>query len=234
MLIIALALALSACSGAQHPVATSRHTMASSPAPPVTPASCLSAEPTLKPVSVGALDVQVIGTGSSAIVISNESGQELCGWKDVAHSFVVQGYTVALYDYVGAPDDNAVAVATWMRSHGSTRVALFGGSMGAMASVIAAARLKPAPDALVALSAEQYLQGQDVAKSAAKLGCPTLFVTADHDPYGSDSSDAEFQKVAPSGVSTLTVVPGSDHGIVLLSHPDVARQVATFLRTHLG
>jgi pimeloyl-ACP methyl ester carboxylesterase len=176
----------------------------------------------------------VLGEGHAAVVISNESEQDLCSWKDVADSLLAQGYTVALYDYIGAADDNAVAVARWMRAHGASKLALFGGSMGAMASVIAAARLKPAPDALVALSAEQYLEGSDVGMSAVKLRCPTLFVTADNDPYGSDSADAGFQKLAPEGVSTLTVVPGADHGIQLLTHPDVMQQVTAFLKTQLG
>jgi pimeloyl-ACP methyl ester carboxylesterase len=86
----------------------------------------------------------------------------------------------------------------------------------------------------VALSAEQYLEGTDVGMSAAKLSCPTLFVTADNDPYGSDSADGGFQKLAPKGVSTLTVVPGTDHGIQLLTHADVMQQVTAFLKTQLG
>jgi pimeloyl-ACP methyl ester carboxylesterase len=229
-----LALALSGCSFVHPGESVPGHSSTSEPLPEPTTASCLSSEPAVNAVRVGALEVQVLGEGRAAVVISNESEQDLCSWKDVADSLLAQGYTVALYDYVGAADDNAVAVARWMRAHGTSKLALFGGSMGAMASVIAAARLKPAPDALVALSAEQYLEGTDVGMSAAKLRCPTLFVTADNDPYGSDAADAGFQKLAPKGVSTLTVVPGTDHGIQLLAHADVMEQVKAFLKTELG
>jgi pimeloyl-ACP methyl ester carboxylesterase len=229
-----LTIALSGCSAAGSSVSADRHSPTSEPLPKPTTASCLASEPAAKAVRVGALEVQVLGDGESGVVISNESEQDLCDWKNLADSLVSQGYTVALYNYIGAADDNAVAVARWMRAHGASKLALFGGSMGAMASVIGAARLKPAPNALVALSAEQYLEGTDVGASAARLRCPTLFVTADNDPYGSDSADAGFQKLTPKGVSTLIVVPGSDHGIQLLAHPEVSQQVMAFLQAHLG
>lgn len=183
---------------------------------------------------VGPLEVQVLGTGSKAVVISNQSGQDLCGWKPVAEALVSRGYEVALYDYIGAADENAASVANWMRSRGATKLALLGASQGAKASIIAATHTSIPPDALVALSGEQYLEGQDVSKSAAKLRCPTLFVTANHDPFDATSANEEFQQVAPKGVSTLIVVPGTDHGIQLLGHPDVSAQVFAFLQAHLG
>jgi len=229
-----VALILSGCSTASSTTSAGGHSPTSDPLPKPTTASCLASEPVAKAVRVGALEVQVLGDGDSGVVISNQSEQDLCDWKSLADSLVSQGYTVALYNYIGAADDNAVAVAHWMRAHDASKLALLGGSMGAMASVIAAARLKPAPNALVALSAEQYLEGTDVGMSAADLRCPTLFVTADNDPYGSDSADAAFKKLTPKGVSTLIVVLGSDHGIQLLTHADVSQQVTAFLQAHLG
>ncbi|MGN6203984.1 hypothetical protein [Humibacter sp.] len=229
-----VALSLTGCTGGPEapPLRNSTQTVTRAPEP--TPASCLASEPEVRATGMGQVEVQVLGTGSKVVVISNQSGQDLCGWKAVAEALVSRGYEVALYDYVGAADENAVTIATLMRAQGATKLALLGASQGAKASIIAATRTSVPPDALVALSGEQYLEGQDVSKSAAKLRCPTLFVTADHDPFDATSANEEFQRVAPKGVSTLTVVPGTDHGIQLLGHPDVSAQVFAFLQAHLG
>lgn len=233
MLVVCIsALSLNGCSATARPHVATTTAATSSPVASVAP--CLAEEQHVRAVTVDGIDVQILGTSHRAVVVSNQSGQDLCGWKDLADTLVAQGDEVVLYDYLGPADDNAEAITSWMRSHGAQKVALLGGSQGAKASIIAAAALKTPPEALVALSAEQYLEGEDVAKSAAKLRCPTLFVTADHDPFDSTSSNEEFQKEAPPGVSTLTVVPGSDHGIQLLDHSDVRTQVFAFLAAHLG
>jgi pimeloyl-ACP methyl ester carboxylesterase len=224
-----VALTLGGCSAASHPAQTASHRTLSGPV-----ADCLTSEPQIRAANVGILRVQVLGSGTRAVVISEQSGEDLCAWKPYARSLVSRGYEVVLYDYIGPEDKNAAALTTWIRGQGATKVALLGGSEGAKASIVAGAALPDPPDAVVALSPEQVLNGDDVAPSAAKLRCPTLLVTADHDPYGSAEATANFQAVAPKGLSSRLVVAGTDHGIQLLDHSDVDARVLAFLRAHLG
>ena len=61
---------------------------------------------------MGQVEVQILGTGSKVVVISNQSGQDLCGWKSVAEALVSRGYEVALYNYVLNQADPLVAAAS--------------------------------------------------------------------------------------------------------------------------
>jgi len=178
--------------------------------------------------------VQLIGSASRAVVVSNQSGGDLCRWMPLATALHARGFEVALYNYIGAPDRNAGEILRYLRAHGVAHVALLGGSQGAKASIIAAAAATPQPDALVALSGEGYLEGVNVSDSAAKLHCPTLYVTAEHDPYGSYDANEEFQKVTPHGVSTLVVIPGADHGIQMLGDDGIQDRVLDFLDAHVA
>ena len=147
-----IALSLTGCTGGPEapPLPDSTRTVTRAPEP--TPASCLASEPEVRATGMGQVEVQILGTGSKVVVISNQSGQDLCGWKSVAEALVSRGYEVALYNYVGAPDENAVTIATLMRAQGATKLALLGASQGAKASIIAATRTSIPPDALVARS----------------------------------------------------------------------------------
>jgi pimeloyl-ACP methyl ester carboxylesterase len=168
------------------------------------------------------------------VIISNQSGQHLCGWVDLATTLNARGYEVVLYDYDGPASDNARDVLDYVQRHGPTSVALLGGSQGAKASIVAASHAKKPPEAVVALSGEEYLEGEDVADSAARLESPTLYLTADHDPFDSYSANEQFEKVTPAGLGQLVVVPGADHGIQLLQDAGVEERILAFLDSHLS
>jgi len=233
--VLACALVLAGCSAGdqkagQAPGAT---TASATHTQQATAASCLSQlQP--KPVIVKGINVQLIGSGGRAVVISNQSGNNLCVWAGLADALRQQGYEVALYEYVGTESDNALDVLDYVRSNGATTTALLGGSQGAKASIIAATRAKPAPDALVALSAEEFIEGIDVADVVPKLTCPTYYLTAEHDGYGSTYANQNFQKATKPGLSTLEVVPGSHHGVALLQDSGVQDRILAFLAAHLG
>jgi pimeloyl-ACP methyl ester carboxylesterase len=235
---VVCALALGGCSAdaqkaGQAGTPAGASSASATPSPTATAASCLSQlQP--KPVIVKGINVQLIGSGGRAVVISNQSGNNLCVWAGLADALRQQGYEVALYEYVGTESDNALDVLDYVRSNGAKQTALLGGSQGAKASIIAATRAKPAPDALVALSAEEFIEGKDVADVVPKLTCPTYYLTAEHDGYGSTSANQNFQKATKPGLSTLEVVPGSHHGVALLQDPGVQDRVLAFLAAHLG
>lgn len=183
------------------------------------------------PVFVGVLGGPV--AGRPAVVLSNQSDADLCSYLPFARRLTAAGYTVALFNYAGPPVDDIVAVAGWLRAHGASRVAVAGASEGAKATVIAAATMDPAPEAVVSVSAEATLQGAAVAPSASQLTSPTLWITAKDDPYGSFDATAEFHRVDPGPVNDLLVVPGIQHGEELLPGPAGVR-VLQFLRQQLG
>lgn len=144
------------------------------------------------------------------------------------------GFRVALYDYGNAAQDDVRSIARYLGAHGATSIALVGASEGAKASILAAPGLRPQPDALVSLSAESTLLGTPVMPYAKRLRCPTLFVTAAHDAYGSDDATRSFYRAAPARAKKLVVVPGSAHGTATLSDGSVARAVLAFLQARAG
>lgn len=104
-------------------------------------------------------------------------------------------------------------------------MALVAASQGSNGSIIAATSV----DAVVSLSTEDALAGVAVARCAARLTPPTLFVTSMQDAYGSTSATRGFYRSCPAKAKRLVVVAGSAHGTALLAEPAVAREVTTFL-----
>lgn len=176
--------------------------------------------------------VVLLGRGARTVVFSDESDEDLCAWLPLAHTLTRRGYRVALYDHFGDPRADLSAVIGYLRTHGATAVELVGASQGAKASIMVAAKARPAPDAVVSLSAEATLQGTPVAPAAARLDSPVLFVTARHDPYGSTEATRGFYRSAPAAAKRLVVVPGRAHGTALLSQEKVHAAVLHFLADH--
>lgn len=172
----------------------------------------------------GTLTVEIFGTGSEAVILSNESDENLCSWLPLARRLTTVGYRAVLWDYGGnGPQAELASVARWARKHGMAHLALIGASEGAKASLIAAARLGRAVRGVVSLSAESVLApGILVVRSVARLHCPLLLVTAAGDPFGSAQATPEFMTAAPGPDKRLLTVPGKAHGTALLSGPAAA------------
>jgi hypothetical protein len=186
----------------------------------------------LRVVSSQQLPVAELGGGAHAVVFSEASDADVCSWLPLARELVSDGFAVAMYDYTANPVANLKAVVQLERSHGAHTVAVVGASEGAKTSIVAASELRPAPNAVVSLSAEAALQGTEVAPYAARVHAPTLFVTAADDPYGADEAAPGFYRSEPATTKRLLVVPGTQHGAALLSNAKVHRAVTSFLATH--
>ncbi|HEX2681756.1 MAG TPA: hypothetical protein VHQ03_10740 [Candidatus Dormibacteraeota bacterium] len=179
----------------------------------------------------------ILGTSGAAIVMSNESNSDLCGWSDYVGSLLNAGFQVVLYNYPdeGAAADSLTAVVGYLRDHGLKKITLMGASLGAMVSIVVGASLQPAPSAVVSLSAEAWFPPLEVGPFAAKLTTPTLFVTAADDPWGAAEANQSFYESAPASVKQLIVVPGDAHGWDLLTdgyEESVVTPILTFLQHH--
>lgn len=177
----------------------------------------------------------LLGGGSRAVLFSDESDEDLCAWLPLGQTLAADGYWVGLYDYTGVPTEDLTAAADYLRFHGAAELALVGASEGAKTSVVVAVGLRPAPAAVVSLSAEAALrESGPVAPYAARLTAPTLFVTAAADPYGSTEATQGFYASAPAAAKRLLVVPGQAHGTALLTNVEVRLAVLGFLAAHMS
>lgn len=175
------------------------------------------------------IPIYELGSGPHTVVLSNQSDENLCSWLPFADMLARRGFRVVLYDYSSGPTTDLPALVGYLRAQGSSTVTLIGSSEGAKGSIVAGSTLTPQPDAVVSLSAESSLRGVDVAPSAARLHCATLFVTAADDPYGAATATRGFFTHSPSKHKKLIVVPGAAHGTALLADDAVVSAITRFV-----
>jgi pimeloyl-ACP methyl ester carboxylesterase len=175
-----------------------------------------------------------IGTGVRVVALSNQSDEDACAWADFATELAGLGYRAVLYDYTDeAPQTDLAAVVHAVTAAGAASIALLGASKGAKTSIVVATDATSV-DALVSLSAESTLGGTDVASYTGRLNVPTLFVTAEQDPYGATTATQSLYEAAPSTDKRLLVRPGTAHGTALLADPEVHQAIVDFLGGHDG
>jgi pimeloyl-ACP methyl ester carboxylesterase len=176
-------------------------------------------------------------------------GDTQLDWAGLARRLAGNGYAVLTYNRRGVCPGGAagcsggsdeyyldwkdvVGAAAFLRREGAGRIVLAGASIGAMASLYAAARVQPA--ALVEFAGINHASGYDFTRSQiARIGGAKLFLSARDDIYGGGEAAREWYRWA-SLPKQLELVPGSDHGTDLLSagNPQrkrVMRLIATFL-----
>ncbi|HEY1484766.1 MAG TPA: alpha/beta hydrolase [Micromonosporaceae bacterium] len=234
---IVLCLAAAACGsgGPAHHAAPAGTTVpatpsasAGTPVDPLVADGCSTRLPE-RVIASGYDRITLLGTGNRTVILSDESDENMCSWLPFAGRLVSAGYRVALWDYVDDPVTELAAVAAAVRTG---RLALIGASEGAKTSLIAAVSIKPAVAGVVSLSAEQSLQGTDVPTAVAPLRVPVLLITAHDDAYDAADAGPEIIKAMAGTDKRLTVVPGSDHGTALLTHPTVTTEILAFLNAH--
>lgn len=179
------------------------------------------------------MDGALIEAGPSLVILSNQSDNIACRWIEFARTLVTNGFSVLFYTY-GSPkreEDTAAAVAEAGR-RGYKRIMLVGSSQGAKTSLIVASRNLPGVVAVVSLSAEELMAGQDIKPFAAKLSLPVLFITAQHDAFGAQKATPIFYKLAPSKQKQLLVMAGQAHGTRLLEDPRLVARVLEFIQVY--
>lgn len=176
--------------------------------------------------------VAVLAGGPHAVILSNQSDQDLCAWVSFGRRLQRLSFTVILYDYVGDPVDNLTAVARYAIARGAGWLSLLGASEGAKTSIIAATQLPAFSGAVVSLSAESNLQGVSVAEAATKLRSALLLITAAQDLYGAAEAGHAILRAAGSAVKRLITVGGTAHGTALLADSSIAAASVGFIKRY--
>ena len=174
----------------------------------------------------------ILGAGTTGVVLSNQSGNYLCPWLPFARALAAKGVRVLVYNYRwGTESEDAAYAAAGLRQHGVKRIVLMGASLGAGASLVAAANRPRRVVGAVSLSGESFIRG--VPRAIHRLVLPVLFVAAEEDDYGAGTDARNFYASAPSNDKRLLIVPGRAHGTDLLADPNIRATVADWLVAHL-
>ena len=124
--------------------------------------------------------------------------------------------------------DIAAAVAR-LRKDGVEHVTVVGSSMGATAVLVAAARIKPAVDGVVSLSAPARYAGLDAERAVATSCVPVRFLADTKD--GAYASDARrLYRASAAEDKALRLSAKGLHGQQLLALKPVKAYVDAFLR----
>jgi len=188
------------------------------------------------------------GNGATAVVLVHQSDGYVCQWAPYAKRLASLGYTAIAFDLRGyglsqyhagrgslryAGDIAAFVKAA--RSSGAKHVIVVGASLGANATVVAGANVRPAVDGIVSLSAPGNY-ALDAIGAAHKLAVPALYAAADSDEGGIYANDAKtMYDGTPVADKQILIVPGAAHGVRLVAGPGTVRTaVESFIRAHSG
>jgi pimeloyl-ACP methyl ester carboxylesterase len=179
-----------------------------------------------------------VGSGSTAVVLAHGSGQDLCDWLPFVPRLVDMGLTAIPYDLRGRgssggakgaveplPSDLA-AVVDAARQRGAEKVVLVGTSLGAATALVAADRIHPPVEAVVALTPPRRLGDLDVGREAAGFGGPVHLLVAEGDD-GFPGVARDLAAAIPTALDPV-IVGGKAHGMGLVEDrpEDVAAAIA--------
>ena len=222
---LALTIASSCRTAGSIPAATASPTISGPPAS----AYCLAPADHARAVHFGGLDGQVIGSGSIGVVLTNGSSNTACEFATLLPRLeAVSEFRTLVYFYQAMPD-SITAAAQMLRSQGCHQVLLVGQSFGGAQTLIAAAKLKPPPNAAISLS------GESATDDVRSLSVPTLILASEQDHYFPGATARQVFAVIPAVDKQLKVFPGGLHGADLFDGPqgeEALGLVMSFLRNH--
>jgi pimeloyl-ACP methyl ester carboxylesterase len=189
----------------------------------------------------------VFGRGTTAVVLAHQSQGSLCQWVFYGRRLASEGYRAFAFDFrndglsqqvgpraSGRIGGDVAAAVKYVRAHGAKKVLLVGASMGGGAVLVGGANVRPPVDGVVSLSGPSSFGGADAGAAVPRLRVPVLYLAAEQDAGGAWAQDArEMYAATPSSDKAIEILPGSDHGISLVSSPGRARDlVERFLASH--
>lgn len=181
------------------------------------------------------LDGRLFGDGTVGVVLSHmgRPGDAQADWRTMAEQLADKGLLVLTYnrrgvcpggrlgcsrgtDYYEDHWKDVVGASRFLRRRGANRIVLVGASIGAMASLYAAAHGWVSPAGLVELAGINHASGYDFTRGQLRrIPGKKLFISAREDTYGGGDSAREWFRWAREP-KELALVAGSDHGTDLL------------------
>jgi pimeloyl-ACP methyl ester carboxylesterase len=188
--------------------------------------------------------------GKTAVVMAHMSEGSLCDWLPEARRLAARGFFAFPFDFRGygfskgrrswarASADVAAAV-TAVRRLGARKVVLVGASLGGIASVVAAATVRPPVAGVVSVSGPARIERHlDALRLAPQVRVPVLYLVAEDDRSGTYDFAADARRLFEATSShrkRLEILPGTDHGIFLVERSPRARTlVEAFARNPPG
>lgn len=191
------------------------------------------------------MELAIAGSGSTAIILAHQYKGSWKNWKFFIPVLVKAGYKVYAFDFNGYGSNGSwdkkrmnnhldiAKVMEYAKSHGASKLALMGSSMGAAAVLKASVTQKP--DAVVAM-APYHQRGNKFSSlekgEPAKLNIPVYLFTAEGD--SSFKHAKELHQLISN--SSLYVAKGKAHGYELLKTVDkenISKMIMEFLDANL-
>lgn len=186
----------------------------------------------------------------TAVVLAHMSEGDLCVWAPYARRLATRGFFVFAFDFRGhgfsegvedhsrSPADIVAAVRA-VRTLGARKVVVAGASLGGVAAIVAAPKLRPAVQGIVSVSGPAAIAGEVNARPVApRLRVPTLYLAAEADRSGSYDFAAEARELhdaTGTPEKRIVLVPGSLHGTFLVDGSARVRGILEgFLRDPAG
>ncbi|MEN3362528.1 MAG: hypothetical protein V7637_6510 [Mycobacteriales bacterium] len=229
---VAIALALVAgCGGPSVPAATGSPRAVEPVAPCVTADEQRADGLRLAVAGSATADALVLGSGSTGLVLANQSDTDLCDWKPLADEWSQRGYRVLIFNYSSRPpDQDVLAAVAELRRRGSGRVFLIGASMGGTAVLAAAVKARPPVAGVISLSGPAAFAGVDAGTAVRTLTVPVLFLVGEQDePFAGDAKT--LYAACPAKDKKLELLPTAAHGTALIDER-IDGRIQTFLTRH--
>ncbi|WP_028805646.1 alpha/beta hydrolase family protein [Streptomyces sp. 142MFCol3.1] len=173
------------------------------------------------------------GTGTTGIVLSHQSNNDVCSWIPSADELAAAGYRVLAVNSNSSEIPEIEAAAARLREDGARKVVLMGASKGGTASLVAASRIRPAVTAVVSLSGPGVYGDMDATKAVPELTMPVYLLAASGDGRFADDARTLHKLAKKSHGEKLEMVAGAAHGSdILLQQPSVWDEVKNFIKNH--
>lgn len=226
---VATALVLAGCAASSGPAESATPSAAVMVARP----SCTAAEQGDFWLPPGATDdtgaVFTLGTGKRGVLLAPQSDGDICQWLPQGRRLAAAGYRVAMFNWAVPSEKPVIDAAQRLRVQGATKVVLVGASQGGAYVLGLAGQL--APDGVVSLSGEaSFGELENLDRIKAYAG-PLLLVGSEDDGYTPGDATRKLAQAHP-GSEQVIILPGSAHGLALLTDSQVLTAFDRFLARH--
>lgn len=186
--------------------------------------------------SDGPLRAVIVGHGKTGVVLAHQVRSDLCSWLPVAPRFASRGYVALAFDFGGDPQADVAAVVAELKRAGTERVVLVGASMGAIASLQAAAADTELVVGVVSVSSPTSYEALNGLKAARRLRVPVLYVAGAGDTQFAQAARTLYRAtVSPN--KRLVLLDDFAHGTDLLGGPEgrrLLRLIVAFIGARSG